>query len=152
MILHLGCGMSRIAGAVNHDISRHSDHVNIAHDLDVFPWPWRSEEFDMIVAHDVVEHLRCDVQQWMDEAWRILVLGGSIDVRVPSYKHENAFTDPTHRRFFAVRTFDYWDRTKELHHKYGQFYFGASSRWWAIDSAAEDQNGNLCFRMRKDAA
>jgi len=150
MILHLGCGLTRLDGAVNHDITTHSPHVDVAHDLDVLPWPWADGEFDMIVAHDVVEHLRADVPDWLNEAWRILAPGGSLSLRVPDYRHENAFTDPTHRRFFTPRTFDYWDRRKELHQKYGVYYFAAKARWWVIEHVAHDQHGNIEFHLRKE--
>lgn len=152
MILHLGCGLTKIENAVNHDRTLHSAHVNVAHDLDVFPWPWSSGAFDLIVAHDVVEHLRCEVCEWLDEMWRILSAGGRADIRVPDYRHENAFTDPTHRRFFTHRSFDYWDKSKELHHKYGCYYFAKSGRWWGIEGVSKDEHGNLCFLLRKESA
>ena len=39
-ILHLGCGVRPMAGAVNHDKVAHSPWVDVAHDLEAFPWPW----------------------------------------------------------------------------------------------------------------
>lgn len=136
--LHLGCGMIAMKGAVNHDIRRHSDHVDVAHDLEVFPWPWRDGEFDQIVALDVFEHLSSPVDSWLNECHRILSDGGSAIIRVPHYLHENAYTDPTHKRFFTVRTFDYWDKEKELHSKYGCFYYAESGRWWRVERVATD--------------
>jgi predicted SAM-dependent methyltransferase len=149
MILNLGCGLAVINGAVNHDITKHGHHVDVAHDLDVTPWPWLDSEFEKIVAFDVVEHLKCEVQQWLNEAWRILKPGGFFFIRVPHYQHENAFTDPTHRRFFTPRTFDYWDRTKELHEKYGCYYFADAAKWWMVQRAEQDQYGNIEFDLKK---
>ena len=133
-ILHLGCGQTSIEGAVNHDLTSHSPHVHVSHDLDVMPWPWGDGEFDKIVALDVVEHLKVDVDAWLNECHRILSDDGSLFVRVPHYQSENAFTDPTHRRFFTPRTFDYWDKEKILHAKYGCFYYAEAGMWWSVTS------------------
>lgn len=147
--LQLGCGDFALPGAVNHDLYKHADHIDVEHDLDVFPWPWGAESFDRIVAIDVFEHLKAEVQQWLDECWRILTPGGLLELRVPYYAHENAFTDPTHRRFFAPKTFDYWDRNKAMHIDFGKYYFAKSNKWWRTHLMKHD--GNLLFHLYKDA-
>lgn len=146
--LHLGCGLSKIDGAVNHDISRHSEHVDVAHDLDVTPWPWADGEFGRIVALDVFEHLSSPVESWLNECHRILSDGGESIIRVPHYLHENAYTDPTHKRFFTTKTFDYWDMDKELHKKYGCFYYGQSASWWSVASVSTD-GVNIQFLLKR---
>lgn len=150
MVLNLGCGLAPIAGACNHDRTRHALHVDIAHDLDRMPWPWGDGAFGRIVAQDVVEHLRVDIADWLDECWRILEPGGVLEIRVPAWDHRNAWTDPTHRRAFEERTFDYWDTEKELHQKYGCFYFAEAARWWTVERAERvDHGANLSFVLRK---
>jgi SAM-dependent methyltransferase len=148
--LHLGCGIEKLDGAVNHDLDLHAPHVDVAHDLDVTPWPWDDGSFASIVALDVVEHLRADVSVWLDECWRILRPGGLLYVRVPLYTHQNAFTDPTHRRFFTPHSFDYWDKRTELHRKYGCYYYVRSSRWWVVEVLSVDEN--ILFQLRRDDA
>lgn len=147
-ILQLGCGLAPITGAVNHDLAKHSPHVDVSHDLNSAPWPWADGSFDVIVAKDVVEHLRVDVNVWLDECHRILLVGGHLELRVPYYRHENAFTDPTHRRFFTPKTFDYWDRSKELHQKYGCFYYSEPSRWWTV-ALSETDGADIVFLLIK---
>jgi predicted SAM-dependent methyltransferase len=150
MVLNLGAGIAPLEGAINHDRTTHAPHIDMAHDLDRLPWPWADGAFSRIVAQDVVEHLRVDVAEWMGECWRILTPGGLLEVRVPAWDHENTWTDPTHRRAFAPRTFDYWDPDKPLHQKYGAFYFGETARWWAVEQAERVDGGcNLSFRLRK---
>src|SRR5258708_16787192 len=42
---------------------------------------------------------------------------GVLQVCVPYYKHANAFSDPTHKRFCTEHEFDYWrseEHTSEL--------------------------------------
>lgn len=147
--LQLGCGDLAMPGAVNHDLYKHADHIDVEHDLENFPWPWSDESFDRIVAIDVFEHLAAEVQQWLDECWRILTPGGLLELRVPYYAHENAFTDPTHKRFFAPKTFDYWDRNKPMHIDFGKYYFGRSNKWWRVHLIKHD--GNMLFNLYKDA-
>jgi SAM-dependent methyltransferase len=150
VVLNLGCGNEPMPGAVNHDVRAHAPHVEVAHDLDLLPWPWDDGAFSHIVMQDVAEHLRVDVAEWLDECWRILKPGGVLELRVPAWDHRNAWTDPTHRRAFEERTFDYWDPDKPLHAKYGCFYFGDAARWWAVESAERvDHTCNLAFRLRK---
>lgn len=147
--LHLGCGNRPIKDAVNHDLYKHGEHVDVAHDLESLPWPWADESFDRIVAIDVFEHLSLEVQQWLDECWRLLTPGGLLELRVPYYGHENAFTDPTHKRFFAPKTFDYWDKSKAMHIDFGCYYFARSNKWWRVQLVAQD--GNMLFHLFKDA-
>ncbi len=147
--LQLGCGDFALPGAVNHDLYKHAPHIDVEHNLEVFPWPWADESFDRVIAIDVFEHLKAEVQEWLDECWRILSPGGMLELRVPYYAHENAFTDPTHRRFFAPKTFDYWDRNKAMHIDFGRYYFAKSNKWWRTHLMKHD--GNLLFHLYKDA-
>jgi SAM-dependent methyltransferase len=148
--LNLGCGALPLEGAVNHDRVPHALHVDVAHDLDCLPWPWNDGSARRIVMQDVAEHLRLEVAEWLGECWRILAPEGTLEIRVPAWDHENQWTDPTHRRAFALRTFDYWDPEKDLHAKYGQIYFADAGRWWTVERA-ERIGCNLEFRLRKRA-
>jgi predicted SAM-dependent methyltransferase len=137
-MLQLGCGLAPIEGAVNHDRDKHSPHVDVSHDLNVFPWPFDDGSFDKIISLDVFEHLSVSVDLWLNECHRVLSENGQLLVRVPHYRHENAYTDPTHRQFSTTQTFDYWDASKLLHQKYGVFYYAAAGRWWTVKDAKTD--------------
>lgn len=149
-ILNLGCGAAPVENAVNHDVTKHSQHVDVSHDLNITPWPWGNGEFSSIIAIDVVEHLSVEVDSWLNECHRILAADGILAVRVPHYQHENAYTDPTHRRFFTPHTFDYWDKSCLLHQKYGFFYYGQAGMWWRIESVNTD-GANIAFILRSVA-
>jgi hypothetical protein len=105
--LNLGCGLRPLAGAHNHDRTRHHDFVDTAWDLDVRPWPWADGAFAEVVAEDVLEHLG-DVVGFMDECHRLLRPGGRLRLRVPHWRAENAWLDPTHRRGFHPRSFEFF--------------------------------------------
>ena len=147
--LELGCGLNPAPHYVHHDKCAHSPWVDVAHDLNILPWPWTDGEWPKIVAFDVVEHLKLDVQEWLDECWRILRPDGLLVIRVPMWNHWTAWVDPTHRRAFHPQTFDYWDPSKFFHQEYGRFYFAESGRWWRVASADILGDGNLQFVLRK---
>jgi len=154
-VLHLGCGVRPIPNAVNHDRTYHADYVDVAHDLDLFPWPWDADAFDRIVALDVLEHLKADVEEWLGECWRILKPGGELYMRLPAHDNPVSYRDPTHRRVFHEESFDYWDPARPWFANYGHFYYAAPARWWEVVSVVRvnpDERygvGDLMFRLRK---
>jgi SAM-dependent methyltransferase len=105
-ILNLGCGNEPIAGATNHDRIAHRPEVDVAHDLNVLPWPWEDNSFRRIVAQAVFEHLRNTLIESLDECWRILKPDGALDIRIPWWQHDNSYRDPTHYWQFSLSTLD----------------------------------------------
>lgn len=119
--LNLGAGNRPLDGAVNHDRRKHRVEIDIAWDLNKLPWPWEDGEFDWVHAMSVLEHLDIDLLQSIDECWRILVSGGRLRVRVPYWRHETCWRDPTHRRGYTMDTFDIFDPTTKAGREY-DFY------------------------------
>ena len=106
MILNLGAGNHIWKGATNHDRLRHRKEIDVTHDLNVLPWPWGDNSFDLIAASSVFEHLDLDLVQTLNECHRILRTGGRLRVKVPFWQHDNAYADPTHRWRYSLRSFD----------------------------------------------
>lgn len=104
--LNLGAGEQKMAGTVTLD-SNPRVKPDIVHDLDVFPWLLGDNEFDEVYCFDVLEHLE-NVVGAMEEIHRILKPGGTVMITTPHFSCRNAFTDPTHRHFLGVRSFDYF--------------------------------------------
>lgn len=127
-VLNIGAGNDPIAGAVNHDITKHHDYIDVTWDLNNLPWPWADDEFDLVHARAVLEHLNLDLLQSMNEIWRILKPGGTAVIKLPFWKHEVSWEDPTHRRGYALKTFDYFDPSTKIGGKY-RFY---TPRKWKI--------------------
>ena len=103
----------------------------------------------------LMAHLRCDVQAWLDECWRILKPGGELVLRLPAWNNPVSWRDPTHRRVFHEETFCYWDKRHALHHDYGSFYFGPGyNKWWVIERVERVNpptlTGDLGYVLRKD--
>lgn len=154
-VLQLGCGVRPLeGGAVNHDRVKHAPHVDVAHDLNILPWPWDDEQFTKVIALDVLEHLKLDVEEWLAECWRILEPDGELVMRLPAWDNPVSHRDPTHVRFFHEETFDYWDPGKPLHRDYGHYYF-TKQCWWRVESVERVNAdprygiGDLGFVLRK---
>ena len=54
--LNFGCGTRIMKGYVNLDIVKHKG-VDVVHDLNKFPYPFKNGEFDEIYARFILEHL-----------------------------------------------------------------------------------------------
>jgi ubiquinone/menaquinone biosynthesis C-methylase UbiE len=105
-VLDLGCGKRKRPNAVGIDVNSRSD-ADILHDLNQYPYPFSDSHFDEIYADNVLEHLD-DVLKVMIELHRITKAQGTVEITVPFYPHRNANTDPTHRHWFGVHSFDYF--------------------------------------------
>lgn len=112
-VLDLGAGrVERHRGALRLDVARKAEPHVVA-DLDGGGIPFRSNSFRVVAAHDVVEHV-ADLPALMDEVHRVLRPGGRFLVTTPHFSCANAYTDPTHRRAFGLRSFDYFTAAHPL--------------------------------------
>ncbi len=130
-ILNLGAGNKVIPGAVNHDRTAHRPEIDVVHDLNLMPWPWEDNAFDLIVARAVLEHLCCTLIESLGECWRILRPRGQLQVKLPYCRAEQSYDDPTHYWHFTLRSLDYFDPDTKYGHDYG-FY---TPRKWKIVGA-----------------
>jgi len=101
--LNLGCGRFKKEGFINVDLNP-AHKPEVVHDLNKFPYPFKSEEFDYIEISHALEHLD-DPFGVMRELHRILVKGGTLRVLVPHCSR--GFTHAEHKHGFDV-TFKYY--------------------------------------------
>jgi SAM-dependent methyltransferase len=109
MKLNLGSGGKPMKGYVNVDRNPSASAVDVVHDLDDYPWPFKTESIDEIIASHCLEHL-IDRNRAMKEIHRILKKGGIAKISVPHFTWQYAYQDPTHRHFFGYNTFFYYAR------------------------------------------
>lgn len=145
--LNLGAGPRPLPDAVNHDRIIHSPEIDVAWDLEKMPWPWDDGSWSEVVAFDVMEHLRMEVDVWLDECWRILEVGGTLRLRVPAFDNHLSYRDPTHQRVFHPESFNYWDPDQALWRDFGRYYWDAG-RWWRVSFQGRE-NGDLRFDLVK---
>lgn len=101
--LNLGCSDSHLPGFLNVDLCEPADVVT---DLSK-PWPWPDSSVEAITAWDIFEHLP-NKKFTMNEAHRVLVWGGRLDLFVPTTDGRGAFQDPTHQSFWTPNDLFYW--------------------------------------------
>lgn len=147
--IQLGCGIRPLADYVNHDRIKHAPHVDVAHDLNILPWPWADESAAEILALDVLEHLKLDPNVWLDECWRILRPGGRLHMRLPAWDNPHSYRDLTHRKVFHPESFLFWDQSSAWWENYGRFYYAESGRWWEQEHVERCNDNDLCFWLRK---
>lgn len=128
MKLNLGCGDDIREGFINVDLRKHSPKVDMVWDLNDLPWPWEDESAELIVAKTVFEHLRINLLESMNECWRILAPGGRLWIKLPYWKHDHSYMDPTHYWQFSLHTLDLFDPETSYGHRYS-FY---TDRKWRI--------------------
>ena len=120
--LNVGCGRDIKKGWINLD-SSDLPGVDIVHDIEQIPLPFDNEEFDTILCWDIFEHV--EYIPVLREIHRILKKGGDCIIRVPHFTSRRNYIDPTHKKMFSVKTFDYF--TKDSHTDrdyYFDFHFG----------------------------
>lgn len=143
MILNLGCGLGRREGALNVDRWA-GPGVDCVYDLERTPWPWPDGAVTEVWALDILEHL-ADFLVTMRELHRVMCPGAMVHVRTSNWRTENSFTDPTHRRFLTLRSFDFWDPVRPYAAKYPQY---AEGRHFRIHDAREDGE-ELVFELER---
>lgn len=105
-ILDVGCGLNKYPNAIGLDYNP-GTAADVIHDLDVFPYPFRNDEFDGIICHHVIEHIP-DVMAFVSELHRITKPGGLIKIVTPHYTNPGWPADPTHRNHLNSYSFQYF--------------------------------------------
>lgn len=144
--LMLAAGQTRRDGFTHHD-RLPGPGIDVAHDLNVFPWPWADESWDYIEFTDCIEHLKGDLVAVMDELHRILRPHGYVYIHTAQVGSWQLFTDPTHVRGFTLESFDYFDPER----LWGKSY-PYSERKWKLITATDDDRGGLIFVLQPRTA
>lgn len=96
--LNLGCGARLLPDYINVDKYGQPD---VQFDLETFPWPWADNSVIEIQLIHVLEHLGHyppTYLQIMQEIYRICQNGAKIYIKVPHFRHDSFYSDPTHVR------------------------------------------------------
>jgi len=101
--LNLGCGSFKKKGYVNVDHDRRVK-PDVKYDLNKIPYPFKKNEFDLIEADHVLEHLKNPFKV-MKELHRISKNNSLIIIKVPHFSR--GFTHAEHKRGFDV-SFPYY--------------------------------------------
>lgn len=115
--LNIGCGNDIRKEYINLDIAK-LEGVDVVCDIENNSLPFDDELFEKIVCNDVLEHV--DITKVLKEIHRVLRPGGVLEIRVPHFTSTNNYIDPTHKKMFSVRTFNFF--IKESMHERSYYY------------------------------
>ena len=118
--LNLGCGARPMKDTIGID-STNTKAADIVHDLNKGLKMFKNGEVDNVYAYNFLEHIDNYIFL-VEEVWRVLKKGGKFHVVVPFFTHADAFTDPTHKRFFTISSFMYFEEDAD-HNFYSKARF-----------------------------
>ncbi|OGS48193.1 MAG: hypothetical protein A3K68_06655 [Euryarchaeota archaeon RBG_16_68_13] len=124
----MGCGRDVRPGFLNVDRAP-LPGVELVADFSHFPWPFRDNVFEEVLAIHVVEHIP-NTLRVMEEIHRITRPGATVRVEVPHYKHSNAYKDPTHVRFFTEESFDYFGKDERSYYTRARFRVASVEKFY----------------------
>lgn len=116
MKIDIGCGASKKEGFIGVDILD-LPGVDIVQNLNLFPYPFNDNEVTEIWMDQVLEHLN-EPMKVIEELYRICKNGATITIGVPYFRSFYATIDPTHKNFFGINWFAYFDPTHTFCQKY----------------------------------
>lgn len=90
--LNMGCGNDIRSGWVNADFVK-KNGVDVVHNFNKTPYPFKDNTFDEIDCIEVLEHLN-DTVTVIREIHRILKPGGKVKITVPYYLSVGAWSNP----------------------------------------------------------
>lgn len=111
--VNLGCGFMKPKGFVNVDKSSLVEPDELV-DLNVLPWPWKDNEFDHIVAKDILEHLDGEFSDIIKEMYRVSTNGAIWEVCIPHWRCDTALDDQTHKRVLTIGSFNLFNKNRNL--------------------------------------
>ena len=112
--LNLGCGRDLRKGYINVDMNGKAD---VNWNLDKFPYPFKDNTFDEILALNIIEHLN-NPNEAILEINRIAKNGCKLCINGPYVSNPATWWDLTHKRPFNVNSFDRY----KIDQKYGNSY------------------------------
>lgn len=120
MKLNLGCGKNIKDEYINLDV-RYIKGVDVACNLNRFPYPFHDNVFDEIYCSNILEHLD-DVIRVMEELNRIGKPKARVVILGPHFTSQYAFADPTHKHYFTYESFDYFVSKEEMTSEFPDWY------------------------------
>ena len=147
--IQLGGGGNSHKRFINVDI-RDGSNVDVVHDLETYPWPFPDNCAGFLVASHIVEHInpaKGGFIKWMDEAWRILKIGGQMMVATPYAGSLGYWQDPTHVNGCNEVTWYYFDPIQKLDRV--SLYRIYKPKPWKVVNIAWAQDANLEVLLEK---
>ncbi|MDD3159862.1 MAG: class I SAM-dependent methyltransferase [Candidatus ainarchaeum sp.] len=108
-IVDLGCGQRKYFSenkkdvVIGVDFYDDSKLVDVKHDLDKYPYPFKANEFDLVYSSHVIEHV-ADPFRFVDEIYRIAKPGAKVIIKAPHFSY--AFAHAQHKNAVGIGYFE----------------------------------------------
>lgn len=103
--LNIGCGTNCFLDCVNIDLKKNT-YVDLIVNAEKTFLPFKNDSFETVYCKDILEHI--EYINLIKEIHRILIKGGHLIIEVPHFTSRNAYTDPTHKKYFTIETFNFF--------------------------------------------
>lgn len=137
--IQFGSGHKILKGYINVD-SDTSMGAQVAHNLDLFPYPFKDNYADEIICEMTLEHLKYPTKS-IDEFHRILKTGGKLKIIVPHFSHFSAHLADIHICVFNVEYF--LRRQDSLKDIWGKQE--GTNKWTYVDKTFKDVKVQIKF-------
>ena len=86
-----------------------TDNVNyIPFNLLEFPYPFKEDQFELVVADGILEHFTGEqIPKIIKELHRVMKSNSKLIIKTPHYSNATGLTMMDHRNFFGVETFHF---------------------------------------------
>lgn len=116
MKIDLGCSMFKKDGYVGIDIfdwsGRYPKDEFLQGEIPEVLHNFKDNSIEEVRASHFIEHIpQNKVIEFMNEVYRILMIGALFEINVPPTTGRGAFCDPTHASFWNDMSFRYYDKT-----------------------------------------
>jgi SAM-dependent methyltransferase len=102
--LNLGAGKDIRSDYINVDYKKFAG-IDVVHNLNKIPYPFKDNKFDEILMMNILEHLDNPLEIMM-EIHRISRDGALVTINVPHFSSPTAWGDLEHRKPYSYFTFD----------------------------------------------
>lgn len=144
--LDIGCADRKQPGWVGIDSTKFPG-VDIAHDIETYPWPLPDNCASLALASHVVGHInpvKLGFIRWMDEVWRVLKPLGQFVIATPYGMGQAFCQDPANINPCTEATWYYFDPL----HPSG-LYKRYRPKPWRIVTNSANLNGNIEVALEK---
>jgi SAM-dependent methyltransferase len=107
-LVDLGCGLRKKDGYFGLDVHGY-EGVDLVQDLKMSQLPFEDEQLEALYASHFLEHLDFEeVIHLMNEAYRVLQVGGIFEIVVPHGMSYAGMADLSHKTFWTEDSFGYF--------------------------------------------
>lgn len=112
--------------------------VDVTCDLLKPPWPFETQSVTGLHCEHFIEHVP-DLIAFMNEAWRVCVVGALFTIIHPHWTSHRAWMDPTHIRPLPFEAWAYYDKRWREREKLDHYPITCNWHVLAADASLTDE-------------